>query len=354
MAASPDSPPTQRCVAVLGAGSWGTALAISLAEDGHDVRLWARREALARELNATRKNATYLPEGRLPDSVVIDSDAERIVEGAEMLVFATPSQALRQVALRVRRFGREDLVLVSVAKGIENGTLKTMSQVLDEVFERVPAGQIGALSGPSHAEELVAGLPTLVVAACRNPQVARTIQSVFMTSRLRVYVNTDLIGVEIAGAVKNIMAIAAGIIDGVGFGDNARAALITRGIAEMSRLGLSMGARPSTFAGLTGIGDLVVTCTSRYSRNRKLGEAIGRGRTLEEIEKEMQMVAEGVRTTLSVVELAREYEVEMPITQAVHDILFRGKPPRQAAEELMNRAPKSELLQADVLRQLGF
>lgn len=328
-------------IGMLGAGSWGTALAISLASQGHRVTLWARRPEAAEVMRRERHNPTYLPEAQFPETVHITSDVDRAVSEAELLVFAIPTQAIRAVATQVAGWIEGAPLVVSVAKGIENSTLKTPVQVLGEVLN-VPAAQIGVLSGPSHAEEVAAGLPTTLVAAAPALEVAGIVQAAFMTPRLRVYVNEDVLGVEIGGAVKNVLAIAAGISDGIGFGDNAKAAIITRGMAEIQRLGLAMGADASTFAGLAGIGDLVVTCTSRHSRNRFLGEQIGRGRTLAEVESGMSMVAEGVRTTASVHELARRHDIEMPITEAVYAILFEGKAPREAVEDLMTRSAKRE------------
>ena len=330
-------------IAVLGAGSWGTALAISLATSGHAVTLWARRPEAAAAMARDRHNPTYLPDAVVPESILITSDLEDAATGAALWVMATPSHAERTLAERVAPFATDTLIVVSVAKGIENETLLTTTQVLGDVLTPpVPSERIGVLYGPSHAEELATGLPTTIVAAAPSQEVAEQIQAVFMTPRLRVYVNDDVIGVEIGGSVKNVMAIAAGIGDGIGYGDNAKAAIITRGMAEIQRLGVAMGARPSTFAGLAGIGDLVVTCTSRHSRNRYVGEQIGQGKSLDEVQSEMQMVAEGVKTTASVRALARRYHIEMPITEAVYAILFEGKKPADAVHELMTRSAKQE------------
>ncbi|GIV62358.1 MAG: glycerol-3-phosphate dehydrogenase [NAD(P)+] 2 [Rhodothermaceae bacterium] len=338
-------------IAVIGAGSWGTALAISLASSGHDVSLWARRPAAAAFMDQERHNPTYLPKALIPSSILITSDLEAAVIRRDLWVFATPAQSIREVARRVRPYAHPNLLVVSVAKGIENGTLKRTTEVLAEELDGVPAEQIGVLYGPSHAEEVVAGCPTAVVAAAQDLAVAESIQEVFMTPRLRVYVNTDLVGVEIAGSVKNVMAIAAGMSDGVGYGDNAKAALITRGNAEIQRLGMALGASYKTFSGLAGIGDLVVTCMSRHSRNRFLGEAIGRGKTLEEVQREMTMVAEGVSTTRSVYDLSRRLQIEMPITEAVYAILFEGMKPQEAVDELMARAAKQEDWLPDCLQE---
>lgn len=329
-------------IAVLGAGSWGTALSISLGHDGHPVTLWARRPEAAAFMQRERHNPTYLPGAPIPPAVTITSDLQEAAAGAGLWCFATPSQAVRETAAAVAPLASEGLIVISVAKGIENDTLLTTTQVLDDVLQPVPRAHIGVLYGPSHAEEVAEGKPTTVVAAAYASDVAHEVQALFMTHRLRVYLNYDVIGVEIAGSVKNIMAIAAGIGDGLGYGDNTKAAIVTRGLAEIKRLGLAMGAESSTFAGLAGIGDLVVTCMSRHSRNRYLGEQIGRGRTLAEVEREMTMVAEGVRTTKSVYALAQRYHIEMPITEAVYAILFEGKQPQEAVDELMARAAKRE------------
>lgn len=329
-------------ISLFGAGSWGTALAVHLASDGQDVTLWARRANVVAKMRRTGHNPTYLPEVEIPSSVRITSDVEEAAHAASLWALAVPSQNLRSVAKRLTRHTREDVTAVSLAKGIENETLQTMSQVLADELPDLPKEQIGVLYGPSHAEEVAEARPTTVVAAAPNVSQARRIQEAFMTKRLRVYVNTDVIGVEIGGSAKNVLAIAAGISDGVGYGDNAKAALVTRGIAEIRRLGLEMGAKPQTFAGLTGIGDLVVTCMSAHSRNRHLGEQIGRGKSLEEVVSEMDMVAEGVRTTESLRGLAKRHGIEMPITEGVHAILFEGKRPREVVDELMTRAAKRE------------
>lgn len=329
-------------ISLFGAGSWGTALAVHLASEGRDVTLWARRPEVVRRMRETGHNPTYLPEVPIPPSVTLTSDLETAAEASSTWAVAVPSQNLRSIAARLAPHTRSDVTVVSLAKGIENETLQTMSQVLADEMSGVTTEQIGVLYGPSHAEEVAEGRPTTVVAAASTEERAEQIQGAFMTSRLRVYVNTDVIGVEIGGSAKNVLAIAAGIGDGVGYGDNAKAALVTRGIAEIRRLGLALGARAQTFAGLAGIGDLVVTCMSTHSRNRYLGEQIGKGKTLEEVVEDMDMVAEGVRTTQSIYDLARRHEIEMPITEAVYAILFEGKRPREMVEELMTRSAKRE------------
>lgn len=329
-------------ISVFGAGSWGTALANSLSASGHDVVLWARRERVAREMEATRHNPTYLPAVLIPEAVRITAELEDAAQHGMLWVVATPAQAVRDLASSLAPYQDSSRIIVSVAKGIEQGTLLTTTSVLADVLHQTSRDRIGVLYGPSHAEEVAEGKPTTLVAAAREVATAERIRDVFMTRRLRVYVNQDVIGVEIGGSVKNVLAIAAGISDGVGYGDNAKAAIITRGMAEIQRLGIAMGADPLTFAGLAGIGDVVVTCTSRHSRNRRLGEEIGRGRSLDEVQREMKMIAEGVTTTASTFQLSKRYDIEMPITSAVHAILFEGKKPDEAVAELMTRAATRE------------
>ncbi|WP_272501876.1 NAD(P)H-dependent glycerol-3-phosphate dehydrogenase [Salinibacter ruber] len=329
-------------ITLFGAGSWGTAMSVHLASAGRDVVLWARRPEVADEIRRTSHNPTYLPELLIPSSVYITTDLEKAAEASDLWGMAVPSQQLRGRAEHLRPHAHPGARLVALSKGIENETLLTMSQVLDDVFESVPSDQIGALYGPSHAEEVAEGRPTAVVAAAPDEEEARHIQKVFMTERLRVYMNTDVLGVEIGGSAKNVLAIAAGIADGVSYGDNAKAALVTRGLAEIRRLGQALGADPQTFAGLAGIGDLVVTCMSPHSRNRYLGEQISTGKSLDEVLNDMAMVAEGVRTTRSVYNLAKHHGVEMPITEAVHAILFDDKSPRKMVKRLMTRSAKHE------------
>lgn len=339
-----------RDVTVFGAGSWGTALSVALADAGHNITLWARRPEAADAIRTTGHNPTYLPEVPIPDAVRVTADVEAAARGAGLWAIATPSQAVREMMARLQPFVDTDHIVVSLAKGIENETLQTTTQVIHDAAPELPKEQIGVLYGPSHAEEVAQQQPTTVVAAAPDPSVAETIQSTFITKRLRIYVNTDVTGVEIAGSVKNVFAIAAGIGDGIGYGDNAKAAIITRGLAEMRRLGQVLGAEMKTFAGLAGIGDLVVTCTSRHSRNRHLGEQIGQGKTLEDVEDEMEMIAEGVRTTESVHDLARRHQIEMPITEAVYQVLFSQKSPRKAVDELMTRPPKREHYHPEAVR----
>ena len=328
-------------VAVLGAGSWGTALAVSLASAGHDVALWARRADAADALRLSRRNEAYLPGAVLPDAVRVTSELGGAVEGAGVWVVAVPSQSVRAVVgpLAGRVGGA---TVVSVAKGIETGTLLTTSGVLRDVLPAADPARVGVLYGPSHAEEVAVGRPTSVVAAFPDARTAARVQALFMTPALRVYANADVTGVEVGGSVKNVMALAAGMADGLGLGDNAKAALVTRGLAEVTRLGLAMGADAHTFAGLAGLGDLVVTCFSRHSRNRAFGERVGRGEPVGAALGASPMVVEGVETTRSVRALAGRHRVEMPITEAVHAILFEGLAPAEAVSHLMERDPKLE------------
>ena len=324
-------------IAVLGAGSWGTALAIASAHNGHDVRLWARRPEAADEIARTRRNEPYLPGADLPAGVAVTSDLGAAIDHADVWLVAVPSQTVRAVLDPLAERVDEKVTVVSVAKGIENETLLTTSAVLRDVLPGADPSRLGVLYGPSHAEEVALGRPTSVVAAFPSLEVAAQVQALFMRPSLRVYTNADVLGVEIGGSVKNVMAVAAGMSDGLGLGDNAKAALVTRGLAEITRLGSALGARPETFAGLAGLGDLVVTCFSQHSRNRGFGERVGRGETTGEALGHSTMVVEGVRTTESVRELAQRHGVEMPITEAVYAILFEGMSPDAAVGHLMER-----------------
>ena len=329
---------------VIGAGSWGTALAVVLDSNGHDVRIWAREQEIADAINLDHHNPTYLPELALPPSITAYTDLADCARNRDLIVFATPSHTMREVSLRVKRYLEGDEIVVSVSKGIENGTYLTMTQVLAETLAgTIIEDHIGALYGPSHAEEVSRLKPTAVVAAAYGKSAALAIQQAFMTPMFRVYANHDLVGVEVGGSVKNIMAIAAGIVDGAGLGDNAKAALLTRGLQEMKRLWMRMGGSSDTFSGLAGIGDLIVTCTSEHSRNRHVGYHIGKGEKLGEIVSRMSMVAEGVNTTRSVHGLALKLGVDMPITHRVYEILFDGKCAMEAMRELMTREAKDEM-----------
>jgi glycerol-3-phosphate dehydrogenase (NAD(P)+) len=330
-------------VAVLGAGSWGTSLAIVLAENGHDVALWEFDAEHATKVARKRENTKFLPGVTLPASIDVTNDLGVALRDARMVVFVVPSHAIRATARRVRAastFDPEALVACAT-KGLEEGTLSRMSEVLREEL-RLEPGRIVSLVGPSHAEEVSRRIPTSIVAAGPEPAACAEVQDAFVRPYFRVYTNDDVVGAEIATSLKNSIAIAAGILDGLGLGDNTKAALVTRGLAEITRLGVAMGASAETFSGLAGVGDLVVTCLSRHSRNRHVGEAIGRGETLEQVLAGMVMVAEGVRTTRAAVELGRRHKVELPIIEMVHRVLFEGHDPKAAVTELMMRPPRAE------------
>ena len=329
-------------ISVLGAGGWGTTLAILLHYNGHNVTLWEYKKSYARHLLKTRINTDYLPGIKIPKEILITHDIEEASDDKNLIVLAVPSQFLRDVVKKINYRKIEDAILVSVSKGIEKNSLMTMSQMLKDVFAHINENQIGVISGPSHAEEVSQMVPTAVVAASVDIETSKAIQAAFMTSYFRVYASTDILGVELGGAFKNIIAIGAGIIDGAGFGDNTKAAIMTRGVAEISRLGLAMGARPETFAGLSGMGDLIVTCMSRHSRNRFVGEQIGKGKKLKQILKSMEQVAEGVETTRSAKQLAAKIDIETPITNEVYKILFEDKDPVKATTDLMTRDMKTE------------
>jgi len=329
-------------VTVLGSGSWGTALAIQLARAGHDVTLWARNADLAASIADTRQNATYLPGVPLPDKVRPTADLGGACTASEMLVFVCPSAGVRAMATAIRDHVAQRPLVVSAAKGVEQDSMLTMSAVLEQVLGDRPGPPAAVLSGPSFAHEVAKGMPTAVTAASRDLEVAGRVQRLFTGPTFRVYTSTDVIGVEIGGAVKNVIAVAAGVSDGLGFGTNARAALITRGLAEMSRLANRLGADRLTLAGLSGLGDLVLTCTGDLSRNRTVGLRLGRGEQLSSIVAGMKEVAEGVRNTRSVRDLARSVEVEMPITEQMYLLLYENKPPQQVGIDLMTRGLRRE------------
>jgi len=327
-----------RC-AVIGAGAWGTALADLLASNGHDVSLWAREPDVVQSIGERRENTAFLPGARLAESLRATGDQREAVSGATLVVYAAPSQHLREVARDAAAAVVGNAVLAVASKGIEVGTLALMSDVVEE---EVPGRPVVAISGPSFAAEVAAREPTAIVAASMHAHAARVVQEALSSAAFRVYTHDDLIGVELGGSLKNVMAVATGILEGVGLGYNARAALITRGLAEITRLGVALGARASTFAGLAGIGDLVLTCTGALSRNRAVGVEIGRGKTLEQALAGKQTVAEGVATTKSALALAQREGVEMPIASMVYRILFEGHPAARAVPELMARGLRQE------------
>ena len=329
-------------ITVLGAGSWGTTLAVLLQQRHHNVTLWAHRPEHAAEIQTTRENRRLLPGVAIPAAVTVTTDLERAVHGARMVVAAVPSQFLRAAARPLRGIDFREVVFVNVAKGIENETLMTVSEVLLDTLPHLPATNVVTLSGPSFAEEVSRKVPTAVVAASSGRESALMVQKHFLTPWFRIYTSDDIRGVELAGSMKNVIAIGAGIASGAGFGDNTMAAILTRATAEISRLGEKAGASPKTFSGLSGIGDLIATCLSRHSRNRHVGEEIGKGRKLPDILSEMVMVAEGVATTRSVHDLGKKLHVELPIVNEVYRVIFEGKDPMRATADLMTRAAKEE------------
>ncbi len=330
-------------IGVIGAGAWGTALADLLAAKGHRVDLWALEEEVRDQIRAHRENRLFLPGVALSPNLAAHSDLGTVVRAKQLLVLVVPSHVMRATAGRMADRVAPGTVIVSASKGIENGTYLTMTGVLAEALPRIPGERLAALSGPSFAREVAARVPTVVTVACRDPGVAATVQQVFATPYFRVYTHADVIGVELGGAVKNVIAIAAGIIDGLGLGLNTRAALITRGLTEIRRLGLALGANPRTFPGLAGVGDLILTCTGNLSRNHSVGRKIGQGTALGDILAEMRTVAEGVKTAESVYNLSRKAGVEMPICTEIYRVLYEGVPPRKALERLMTRDLRQEL-----------
>ncbi|HZY04396.1 MAG TPA: NAD(P)H-dependent glycerol-3-phosphate dehydrogenase [Anaeromyxobacteraceae bacterium] len=328
---------------VLGAGSWGTALASLLATKGHQTTLWARDAAVAEAVAGRHENSRYLPGIELPASLGATADLARALEGAELLVVAVPSFATRAVATQARSFLQVGTAVVAVAKGIERDTLMTMNEVLEDVLPVPLHPYLCYLGGPSFAKEVARQLPTAVTVAGRWERVTKQVQEAFHTRFFRPYTSTDVVGCEIGGCVKNVIAIAAGISDGMGFGQNARAALITRGLSEIGRLAVRKGANPMTLSGLTGLGDLVLTCSSEMSRNRTVGFGLGQGKALDAIQKELGQVAEGVHNARTVRDLARKLQVEMPITEVVYRVLYEGLPAKQAVVDLMMRETKAEM-----------
>lgn len=329
-------------IAVIGGGSWGTTLANLLSPKAGRVSLWVYEEEICSIMKAKRENPIYLPGFPLADNIEPTSSLKEAVEGVRVVVSVVPSEFVRSVSERMAHFLERGVTIVSATKGIERETLKTMSQVFEETLPPSAESFLTILSGPSFAREVSMKKPTAVVVASRHAKTAREMQRLFNTPYFRIYTSDDVRGVELGGALKNVIALASGISDGLGFGNNARAALITRGLAEMVRLGTRMGANPQTFSGLAGLGDLVLTCSSDLSRNRTVGYRIGQGEKLQDILKEMKMVAEGVVTTLSMVGLGRRFGAELPIAEKVHSVLYEGVDPARAVEELMSRELKDE------------
>lgn len=339
-------------IAVLGAGSWGTALAMVLVDNGHKVRLWSHSEEQVQEINHNHTNKNYLPEIILSDLIVGYASLNDAITGIETVILAVPTKAIREVVGKLRAVAVKPLTIAHVSKGIEPDTLMRISELIEEEMPKELIKAVVVLSGPSHAEEVSLRHPTTVTVSSENMAAAEEIQDLFINQNyFRVYTNPDIIGVEIGGALKNIIALAAGITDGLGYGDNAKAALMTRGLAEIARLGTKMGANPLTFSGLAGIGDLIVTCTSVHSRNWRAGNMLGKGKSLEEVLDSMGMVVEGVRTTKAAYQLAKKYDVKMPITVALYDVLFNGKNAKDAVDVLMSRGKTNEM--EDLVNILG-
>jgi glycerol-3-phosphate dehydrogenase (NAD(P)+) len=330
-------------ITVVGAGSWGTALAMVLADNGHEVRLWSHNEDQVKEINEFHTNKKYLPEIVLPEIIVGYASLSDSLTGVETIILAVPTKAIREVIGKIRVIQGMPLTIVHVSKGIEPDSLLRITEMIKEEMPNELLTDVVVLSGPSHAEEVSLRYPTTVTVTSENMEAAEKIQDLFINHNFRVYTISDVIGVEIGGALKNIIALAVGITDGLGYGDNAKAALMTRGLAEIARLGKKMGANPLTFSGLTGIGDLIVTCTSVHSRNWRAGNLLGKGKTLDEVLENMGMVVEGVRTTKAAYQLAEKYDVNMPITFALYDVLFNGKNPKDAVDVLMARGRTHEM-----------
>lgn len=326
-------------ISIIGAGSWGTGLSILLSGNGHKVRVWSLFQNEIDMLNQEREHKDKLPGVKIPESVEFTTDLERCLEGHEFIVLVVPSQTVRSTAKRLSSFVAKDDIVVICSKGLEESTGMRLSEV---VLSELPEVQVVALYGPSHAEEVAIGIPTTVVSASSNQEAAMSVQDLFMSPTFRVYTSSDMIGTEIGAALKNVIALCAGICDGLGYGDNSKAALMTRGITEIARLGTAMGAKSKTFSGLTGIGDLIVTCTSRHSRNWQAGNLIGKGYTVEEAQAAVKMVVEGVSATRAAKELSQKYKVNMPISEEAFQILFENKDCKKAVYDLMTRGRKHE------------
>ena len=328
-----------KSIGIVGDGGWGTTLAILLSKKGFNVALWGAFPDYIEEVREARENVKFLPGVKIPGSVKLTSEMDEAVRHKELIVLAAPSQFMRGVLMMLKMEDLSGKAFISVTKGIENTTLKRMSEVTAEVLGEYP---LAVLSGPTIALEVANGVPTTAVVSSKDEAFASEMQDVFMTERFRIYTNSDVMGVEIGGSLKNVIAIAAGCTDALGYGTNAKAALLTRGLVEMVRLGVAMGAKRDTFYGLSGLGDLTTTCISQYSRNRWLGEEIGRGKRLADILKDTAMVVEGVATTRSAHDLARKYNVEMPIAAEIYKVLYENKDPKKAVQDLMTRSPKTE------------
>lgn len=324
---------------VLGAGSWGTALSVLLCDNGHQVTTWSIDENEVKMLNEKREHETKLPGVKLPDQLVVTNNLEEAIKGKDFLVLAVPSPFTRSTAAKMKPYVAEGQIIVDVAKGIEESTLMTLSE---QIRQEIPQADVAVLSGPSHAEEVGRRLPTTCVIGAETKETAEYLQSMFISKVFRVYTSPDILGIELGGSLKNVIALAAGIADGLGYGDNTKAALITRGIAEIARLGVKMGGKVESFTGLTGIGDLIVTCASVHSRNRRAGYLIGQGMSVQEAMDEVKMVVEGVYSAKAAAKLAEKYGVSMPIVEEVNKVLFEDKNPAEAVDDLMQRESRSE------------
>ncbi|NLY77314.1 MAG: NAD(P)H-dependent glycerol-3-phosphate dehydrogenase [Tissierellia bacterium] len=327
-------------IGILGGGSWGTALALQLNANSHPVDIWLRDHKQVEEITETRENKKYLPGVSIPEEIGISYDIEEVIYEKDIIVLAVPTHTIRQNLIDYKRLIHKDQILLNVAKGIENDTLYRVSQIVKDIL---PENPYAILSGPSHAEEVAKSMPTTVVAASESKKIAEYIQDIFMGPYFRVYTNPDVVGVELGGALKNVIALGAGISDGLGYGDNTKAAIMTRGIIEIARLGEAMGANRSTFSGLAGIGDLIVTCTSMHSRNRRAGILIGEGEALDKVTEKIGMVVEGIKTTKSAYELSIKYNVNMPITKEIYQVLYEGKDVKNSVYNLMLRDKKHEM-----------
>ena len=329
-------------ISVIGSGGWGIALTILLHKNGHDLTIWSFDKKEAEELKKTRQNKTKLPNILLPEDVKVTDDLKEAVDDKDILILAVPSKAIRSVSKSLKNIIKDNQIVVNVAKGLEEDTLETMTDIIEEELkDKNP--KVAVLSGPSHAEEVGRGIPTTCVVSAHNKELTLYLQNIFMNPSFRVYTSPDMLGVEIGGALKNVIALAAGIADGLNYGDNTKAALITRGIKEISALGVAMGGEQSTFYGLTGLGDLIVTCASMHSRNRRAGILLGQGKTLDEAIKEVNMVVEGVYSAKSALMAAKKYNVEIPIIEQVNAVLFENKNAAEAVNELMIRDKKLEI-----------
>lgn len=326
-------------VSVIGAGSWGTALALLLHKNGHSVTMWSPIEEEIEMLNREHEHKQKLPGVMLPEDMIFTTDLKYTVEGKDLLVLAVPSPFTRSTSEKMKKYVRDGQIIINVAKGIEESSLMTLSQIIESV---IPQAEVAVLSGPSHAEEVGRQIPTTIVVGAKNKETAEWLQNIFMNEVFRVYISPDVLGIELGAALKNVVALAAGIADGLGYGDNTKAALITRGITEIARLGTAMGGKFETFCGLSGIGDLIVTCASVHSRNRKAGMLIGQGKTMKEAMDEVKMVVEGVYSAKAAMKLAKKYQVQLPIIEQVNKVLFENKSADEAVKDLMLRDKKIE------------